>query len=82
MDEVSSGVEFARARNLPLFVLGGGSNLVISDSGWPGLVMKIAISGIEERSCNTQIEFVVGAGEEWDSFVAHVVAATARASNA
>ena len=42
--EVSEGIRFARSRSLPLFVLGGGSNLVISDAGWPGLVLKIAIA--------------------------------------
>ena len=34
--EVSEAIQFARLGNLPLFVLGGGSNLVISDAGWPG----------------------------------------------
>ena len=33
-------------------MLGGGSNLVISDNGWPGLVLKIAIRGIDERKEN------------------------------
>ena len=45
--EVAEVVQLARSRNLPLFVLGGGSNLVISDAGWPGLVLRVAISGIE-----------------------------------
>ena len=27
-------------RDLPLFVLGGGSNLVVADAGWPGLVLR------------------------------------------
>jgi UDP-N-acetylmuramate dehydrogenase len=50
IDEVRAGIEFAHARELPLFVLGGGSNLVVADAGWPGLVLKIAVGGIEERS--------------------------------
>jgi UDP-N-acetylmuramate dehydrogenase len=41
--EVQEAVIFARSRDLPLFVLGGGSNLLIADAGWPGLVLKIAI---------------------------------------
>ena len=45
-DEVREAVRFSRARNLPLFVLGGGSNLVVADAGWPGLVLKVAIGGI------------------------------------
>ena len=72
--EAGEAVTFARSRNLPLFVLGGGSNLVISDAGWPGLVLKVAIAGIEERAENDKALFEVGAGEEWDKFVARAVA--------
>lgn len=72
--EVGEAVEFARARELPLFVLGGGSNLVVSDAGWPGVVIKVGIPGIEEISQNGQSRFEVGAGEEWDRFVARAVA--------
>ena len=50
ISEIDAGVAFARSRSLPLFVLGGGSNLVVSDSGWPGLVLKIAISGTDEST--------------------------------
>ncbi len=45
-DEVREAVGFAHRKALPLFVLGGGSNLVVADAGWPGLVVKIAIGGI------------------------------------
>ena len=72
--EISAGVEFARSRSLPLFVLGGGSNLVISDSGWPGLVLKIGVSGIDESTHDGKTQFDVGAGEEWDKFVARAAA--------
>jgi UDP-N-acetylmuramate dehydrogenase len=72
--EVQDAVAFARSRNLPLFILGGGSNLVISDAGWPGLVLKIGITGIEERNENGKAIFEVGAGEEWDKFAATSVA--------
>jgi len=71
--EVSEAVEFSRSRNLPLFVLGGGSNLVISDAGWPGLVLKIGITGINHRHGHDEVVFEVGAGEDWDKFVGMVV---------
>ena len=71
--EVSEAVSLARSRNLKLFVLGGGSNLVISDAGWPGLVLKISIPDIEERSQDDKSLFEVGAGEDWDKFVAYAV---------
>ena len=75
--EVQEAVAFARARELPLFVLGGGSNLVVADAGWPGLVLKIAIGGIERKGSTAegQALFEVGAGESWDRFVSHAVMA-------
>ncbi len=71
--EVREAVDWAGLRELPLFILGGGSNLVVSDAGWPGLVLKISILGIEEQSRPDRVRFDVGAGEEWDRFVAHAV---------
>jgi UDP-N-acetylmuramate dehydrogenase len=71
--EVSEAVAFALARKLPLFVLGGGSNLVIADSGWPGLVLKISLAGVEFEGDLQKMLFHVGAGENWDSLVAVAV---------
>jgi len=73
-EEVRAAVAEARSRGWPLFVLGAGSNLVISDAGWPGLVLKIALSGISEERDGQRVRFDVAAGEDWDSFVAHAVA--------
>lgn len=75
--DIQEAARFARARELPLFVLGGGSNLVVADSGWPGLVVKIAIAGIERGGSETDGKalFHVGAGESWDRVVSHAVAA-------
>jgi UDP-N-acetylmuramate dehydrogenase len=78
-DELQEVVKFAKSRELPLFVLGGGSNLVIADSGWPGLVLKIAIGGITTPNANANdapgnaVLFSVGAGVNWDDFVAQAV---------
>jgi UDP-N-acetylmuramate dehydrogenase len=72
--EVSEAVGFSQSRGLPLFVLGGGSNLVIADAGWPGLVLKIGITGINHRHGHDQVVFEAGAGEDWDKFVGIVVA--------
>jgi UDP-N-acetylmuramate dehydrogenase len=71
--EVSQAVEFSRSQSLPLFVLGGGSNLVISDAGWPGLMLKIGVTGINHRHGHEQVVFEAGAGEDWDKFVGFVV---------
>ena len=73
-DDVLFAVEYARSNHLPLFILGGGSNLVISDAGWPGMVLRVGIRGIEERVAESgKREFDVGAGEDWDNFVALAV---------
>jgi UDP-N-acetylmuramate dehydrogenase len=76
--EGQEAIAFAQSKNLPLFVLGGGSNLLIADRGWPGLILKIAISGIERRAGTDdegKVLFDVGAGESWDRFVSHAVIA-------
>jgi UDP-N-acetylmuramate dehydrogenase len=76
--EVQEAVTFARSHDLPLFVLGGGSNLVVADAGWPGLVLKIAIQGINQRSGRDEdgkVLFDAGAGESWDKFVSQTVIA-------
>src|ERR1700689_3489951 len=76
-DEVREAAEFAKTRGLPLFVLGGGSNLVVADSGWPGLVLKIAIGGTAspklQNAASNAVLFTVGAGVNWDDFVAFAV---------
>ena len=75
-DDVREAVQFAKSRDLPLFVLGGGSNLVIADAGWPGLVLRVAVGGIllDPRSPSSRsVHFSVGAGVNWDDFVAQAV---------
>src|SRR5260370_21149000 len=73
-DDILEAVDFARGKRLPLFVLGGGSNLLVADSGWPGLVLKIAIGGITQQPEDAAVLFDVGAGVNWDEFVAQAVA--------
>ncbi len=74
--EVIGAVEFARSHQLPLFVLGGGSNLVIADTGFAGLVLKAAISSC---CCSTPPRsnalFTAGAGVNWDTLVSETVEA-------
>jgi len=73
-EDVRATVTEAQMRGWPLFVLGGGSNLVISDAGWPGLVLKVALKAIAERRDGASMLFEAAAGEDWDGFVAHAVA--------
>lgn len=67
--EVKDAVAFAAGGRLPLFVLGGGSNLVIADEGWPGLVLKVALPGVEYEGEGDNTIFYAAAGEPWDHFV-------------
>lgn len=71
--DVEEAVEFGLGHDLPLFVLGGGSNLLISDRGWNGLVLQVAIGGVDENGSGNKSTFDVGAGVEWDEFVARAV---------
>jgi UDP-N-acetylmuramate dehydrogenase len=66
--EVADAVDFAHNNGLKLFVLGGGSNVLISDDGFDGLVLQVALSGIDDARSIT-----VGAGEDWDGFVEYCV---------
>ncbi len=64
--EVVEAIFWAKEHGVPLFVLGGGSNLLVKDSGFAGLVLKVAVMGVEARGRDL---FDVGAGEVWDGFV-------------
>ncbi len=68
-EQVIEAFDFARENSFELFILGGGSNILVSDKGFDGLVLQIAIKGIStdgENSEKTQI--TAGAGEDWDEF--------------
>ncbi|MBL8187501.1 MAG: FAD-binding protein, partial [Acidobacteria bacterium] len=43
--ELIAAIEFAEQRDLPVFILGGGSNVLVSDEGFSGLVIRVAIKG-------------------------------------
>ncbi len=64
-DQVAEAVAFAERESLDLFILGGGSNVLISDSGFDGLVLQVALRGLSGTALIT-----ANAGESWDDFVA------------
>ncbi len=70
----AEALEFARAGGWPVFVLGGGSNIVVSDAGFPGLVLRIALRGVTAKTVGNRVDVAAAAGEEWDPFVAWCVA--------
>jgi UDP-N-acetylmuramate dehydrogenase len=71
--DIRDVIDFVQTKRLPLFVLGGGSNLIVSDAGFPGVVMRIAVRGIDESAAQGKRLFQAGAGEDWDTFVAHTI---------
>src|ERR1035441_5458767 len=75
-DELVEAAGWARECGLALFVLGGGSNLLVSDAGFDGLVLRVGLRGIaaaEAAVDSGQTIYQVGAGEDWDGFVERAV---------
>lgn len=66
---VIDGLDFAKARNARVLVLGGGSNLLVSDKGFDGLVLRIGLKGTTWEGS----QLSAAAGEDWDQIVAACV---------
>jgi UDP-N-acetylmuramate dehydrogenase len=74
-DELLAACRVAFAADDPWFVLGGGSNVVASDEGFPGTVIRVATRGVELlESDGSDVRLRVAAGEPWDDLVALAVA--------
>jgi len=74
--EVQTALQWAASQGLPTMMIGGGSNIVWRDEGFPGLVIVNRISSfevLEEDAVNRYL--TIGAGEPWDDVVARSVAA-------
>jgi UDP-N-acetylmuramate dehydrogenase len=67
--DVPDGLDFAKSKRLPECVLGGGSNLLVADSGFDGLVLKVGLKGLQWEDAQLR----ASAGEDWDSVVASCV---------
>jgi UDP-N-acetylmuramate dehydrogenase len=72
-DELVAAVRDADDAGRPLLVLGGGSNIVGPDSGWPGDVVLVRTRGVTRRDAGDAVELEVEAGEPWDDLVAFTV---------
>ena len=76
IEDVAEALAFAKAQALPLFVLGGGSNILVADEGFDGVVLALRIPGIAAEAPSSAAEasgdrewVTVGAGVAWDEFV-------------
>lgn len=73
-DELRSIFQNAKQQGLKCFVLGGGSNTLVPDEGYDGIVIRMRIPGFQILSDTPgEVVIKVGAGEDWDSVVARTV---------
>jgi UDP-N-acetylmuramate dehydrogenase len=72
-EQLLDALAFAEERDLPVFILGGGSNVLIADEGFPGLVIRGAIKGVTWRDEDGVVIVRAGAGEDWDDLVRQCV---------
>src|SRR5262249_59055451 len=63
-DEMLEAFSFAEQQRLPLFILGGGSNALVADEGFPGLVVHVAFKGVSWRSEGDEVIVTAQAGED------------------
>ena len=67
--DVVDGLDYAKSQNIPVFILGGGSNLLIADRGFDGLVLRIGLKGMVWEGPQLR----AAAGEDWDEVAAACV---------
>lgn len=73
VEDVAAARQWCGDAGVPLFVLGGGTNMVVADGGVDGLVLQVAIRGVDFRPRGTKTMLRLGAGEPWDDSVAAAV---------
>ncbi|MEV0386238.1 UDP-N-acetylmuramate dehydrogenase [Nonomuraea sp. NPDC050643] len=73
-EQLVSLIAEADMKGLPTLVLGGGSNLVVADEGFDGLVIKVATEGVSVSRDGEEAVVTVEAGEDWDRLVVRAVA--------
>ena len=72
-----AALAWAEERHLPVMIIGGGSNIIWRDEGFPGLLLINKMMGYEDfDEDGTNHYITVGAGENWDSVVARTASAT------
>ncbi len=66
--------EFVRTNDVKVLVLGGGSNVLLPDEDFEGLVIKIELKGITIEASDTSAALIAGAGEQWDTVAERAIA--------
>jgi UDP-N-acetylmuramate dehydrogenase len=67
-------ISWAGQHSQPVAILGGGSNVVVSDAGFEGMVVRAALRGIEVEEDAARVRVTAASGEPWDEFVEMTVA--------
>lgn len=74
VEEMREAINWAREQNLPFIAIGGGSNIIWTDAGYPGLVIVTRIMGYKSEQLDlNEALFTFGAGEDWDEVVEKTV---------
>src|SRR6266852_646475 len=68
-EELVEAVLAADNAGEPLLLPGGGSNLVVSDDGFPGAALRVATTGVAARGAVGRILVAVAAGGHWEGLV-------------
>lgn len=71
---VAEALRWTRARGIPAAVIGGGSNLVVADTGFDGFILRMRRRGVRVDRAGDVVRLSVGAGEAWDDVVASAAA--------
>jgi len=73
-NDLQNAVAWAAAEKQSLLILGEGSNMIVSDTGWDGIVIKMENTGVEVVETSSGcVEICVQAGMDWDDLVAYTV---------
>lgn len=72
-EELLDAVRTADRAGTPLLLVGGGSNLVVGDDGWPGTVVLVRAGGVDRQEHGDRVLVTVQAGARWDELVAGTV---------
>ena len=73
--EIIAAVKAADAAGVPILILGGGTNVLVSDAGFDGVVIHISSAHVEaEVDACSGATLTIGAGQPWDEFVAITIA--------
>jgi UDP-N-acetylmuramate dehydrogenase len=73
-EAIVEAVRAADAAGEPVLLIGGGTNLVVADEGWPGVAVLLRSRGVEAERDGETVRLTVQAGEPWDDLVAGTVA--------